>query len=31
MEAYGLPIKGTTESEAVAHLFKMYEKLTKEK
>lgn len=29
MEAYGLPIKGTTESDAVAHLFKMYEKLTK--
>lgn len=28
MEAYGLPIKGTTESDAVAHLFKMYEKLT---
>lgn len=31
MEAYGLPIKGTTESDAVAHLFKMYEKLTKDK
>lgn len=31
MEAYGLPVKGTTESDAVAHLFKMYEKLTKEK
>ena len=30
MEAYGLPIKGTTESDAVAYLFKMYEKLTKE-
>ena len=29
MEAYGLPVKGTTESDAVAHLFKMYEKLTK--
>ena len=28
MEAYGLPVKGTTESDAVAHLFKMYEKLT---
>lgn len=28
MEAYGLPIKGTTESDAVAHLFKMYETLT---
>ena len=27
MEAYGLPIKGTTESDAVSHLFKMYEKL----
>lgn len=31
MEAYGLPVKGTTESDAVAYLFKMYEKLTKEK
>ena len=30
MEAYGLSVKGTTESDAVAHLFKMYEKLTKE-
>lgn len=29
MEAYGLPVKGTTESDAVAHLFEMYEKLTK--
>lgn len=29
MEAYGLPIKGTTESDAVALLFKMYERLTK--
>ncbi len=29
MEAYGLPVKGTTESDAVAHLFKMYENLTK--
>lgn len=29
MEAYGLPVKGTTESDAVAHLFKMYEKLTR--
>ena len=28
MEAYGLPVNGTTESDAVAHLFKMYEKLT---
>lgn len=28
MEAYGLPVKGTSESDAVAHLFKMYEKLT---
>ncbi len=28
MEVYGLPVKGTTESDAVAHLFKMYEKLT---
>lgn len=27
MEAYGLPVKGTTESDAVAFLFKMYEKL----
>lgn len=27
MEAYGLPVKGTTESGAVAHLFKMYERL----
>lgn len=24
MSAYGLPVKGTTESDAVAHLFKMY-------
>lgn len=31
MEAYGLPVKGTTESDAVAYLFKMYEKLTEEK
>ena len=30
MEAYDLPIKGTTESDAVAHLFKMYEKLIAE-
>lgn len=29
MEAYGFPIKGTTESDAVAILFKMYERLTK--
>lgn len=27
MAAYGLPVKGTTESDAVAYLFKMYEKL----
>ena len=27
MEAYGLPIKGTTESDAVAMLFDMYERL----
>ena len=31
MAAYGLPVKGTTESDAVAHLFKMYEKLTNKK
>lgn len=30
MEVYGLPVKGTTESDAVAHLFKMYEKLIAE-
>lgn len=29
MEAYGLSVKDTTESDAVAHLFKMYERLTK--
>lgn len=29
MEAYGLPVRGTTESDAVAYLFKMYEDLTK--
>jgi hypothetical protein len=29
MAAYGLPVKGTTESDAVAYLFKMYEKLIK--
>ena len=29
MEAYGLPVKGTTESDAVAHLFKMYENFLK--
>ena len=29
MQAYGLSIKDTTESDAVAHLFKMYEKLIK--
>lgn len=28
MSAYGLPIRGTTESDTVPHLFKMYEKLT---
>lgn len=28
MSAYGLPIKGTSESDAVVHLFKMYEELT---
>ncbi|WP_251717851.1 DNA methyltransferase [Lactobacillus agrestimuris] len=31
MEAYGLPVKGTTESDAVAYLFRMYEKLIKDK
>ena len=31
MEAYGLPVNGTTESDAVAYLFKMYEKLTNKK
>lgn len=31
MAAYGLPVKGTTESDAVAHLFKMYEKLIEKK
>lgn len=29
MHAYGLPVKSTTESDAVAQLFKMYERLTK--
>jgi hypothetical protein len=29
MEAYGLPVKGTTKSDAVAYLFKLYERLTK--
>lgn len=28
MSAYGLAVRETTESDAVAHLFKMYEKLT---
>lgn len=28
MEAYGLPIKGTTESSCVAHLFHLYSELT---
>ena len=31
MEAYDLPVRGTTESDAVAHLFKMYENLEKSK
>lgn len=30
MEAYGLSVKDTTESDAVAHLFKMYEEITKD-
>ena len=30
MEAYKLPVGTTTESDAVAHLFKMYEKLIEE-
>lgn len=30
MEAYGLPVKGTTESDAVAFLFKRYRELTKD-
>lgn len=29
MAAYGLPVKTTTESDAVSHLFKLYEKITK--
>lgn len=29
MAAYGLPVKSTTESDAVAHLFKLYEQLSK--
>lgn len=29
MQAYSLPIKGTTESDTVTLLFKMYEKLIK--
>lgn len=29
MRAYGMPIKGTTESDAVQELFKLYSKLTK--
>lgn len=28
MEAYGLPVKGTTESSCVAHLFRLYQELT---
>ncbi len=28
MEAYGLPVKGTTESSCVAHLMKLYQELT---
>ena len=31
MEAYGLPVKDTTESDAVNHLLNMYKKLIKEK
>ena len=31
MEAYGLPVKGTTESSCVAHLMKLYQELTAEK
>ncbi len=27
MQAYGMPIKGTTESSCVAELMKMYQKL----
>ena len=30
MEAYGMPIKGTTESQCVAELFRLYQELTKE-
>ncbi len=29
MQAYGMPIKDTTESDAVRELFKLYSKLTK--
>lgn len=29
MQAYGMPVKGTTESDAVRELFKLYSKLTK--
>ena len=28
MEAYGLPVKTTTESSCVAHLMKLYQQLT---
>lgn len=31
MQAYGMPIKGTTESDAVAKLFDMYEKIIAKK
>lgn len=31
MRAYALSVRGTRESDAVAHLFKMYEKLTNKK
>ena len=29
MDAYGLPVKGTTESSCVAHLMKLYQELTR--
>lgn len=29
MAAYGLPVRGTSESDCVAHLFKLYQELTK--
>ncbi|MCV3315958.1 hypothetical protein NVV78_08400, partial [Pediococcus ethanolidurans] len=31
MEAYGIPVKGTTESNAVAKLFDMYENIVTKK